>query len=318
MRDLELPSARGMPWFWERTARERRQAGTPNCVDSGVSDALHPDSVNHAERPTQAVSVLRCEGDRRQRVEDQLAREEPLEIRVRGRAVAVTMRTPGPAEHDVELAAGFLLTEGVIAARADIEAIEPCGRNEWGNVVNVRLAPLVHVDFERLSRHVFGSSSCGLCGKASIEALRVRVAPIAAGASVKAPVLSAMPAQLRAAQSAFERTGAVHAAGIFDLDGTAMVVREDVGRHNAVDESIGYLFMRGQTPLPGAVLLVSGRISFEIVQKAAAAGIPIVAGVSAPTALAVEFANDIGQTVVGFLREGRMNVYTHGERVSFG
>ncbi len=285
-------------------------AGVDSCVSALTRQS--PDGAS-----TRPVRMLRCVGAERVEVADHLVGEEPLEVRVRGRAVAVTMRTPGPAEHDAELAAGFLLTEGVIRSSGDIEAIEPCGRNEWGNVLNVRLAPLVHVDMERLSRHVFGSSSCGLCGKGTIDALRVRVAPIAPGARIHASSLGKMPARLRAGQVAFEQTGGVHAAGIFDLNGDPIVIREDVGRHNAVDKAIGHSFLRGEIPLSRHVLLVSGRISFEIIQKAGAAGIPIVAGVSAPTALAVEFAQEIGQTVVGFLREGRMNVYTHPERIDF-
>ena len=281
-------------------------------VDSGMPEAP---CQHNAESSVQRVRVVRWRGAERTEAEDRLAREEPLEIRVRGRAVAVTMRTPGPPEHDAELAAGFLLSEGVIRERADIEAIDACGRNEWGNVLNVRLAPLVHVDFERLSRHVFGSSSCGLCGKASIGSLRVGIDPIASGVGIGALALGEMPARLGFGQPAFRQTGAVHAAGVFDPAGIPRVIREDVGRHNAVDKAVGHEFLRGATPLGRCVLLVSGRISFEIVQKAGAAGIPILAGVSAPTALAVEFAREVGVTVVGFLREGRMNVYTHPHRI---
>jgi FdhD protein len=267
--------------------------------------------------PVQRVRVIRSVGADRTEIDDVLAREEPVEIRVRGRAVAVTMRTPGPTGHDAELAAGFLLTEGVITSASDIELVEPCGRNEWGNVLNVRLAPLVHVDFDRLSRHVFGASSCGLCGKASIEALRCRVAPITSDVRVAARTLDKLPSLLRERQAAFDETGGVHGAGIFDASGALLVSREDVGRHNAVDKAIGRLFLDGKTPLDQTVLLVSGRISFEIVQKAAAGGIPIIAGVSAPTSLAVEFARETNQTLIGFLREGRMNIYSHPERVTF-
>jgi FdhD protein len=243
---------------------------------------------------------------------DELAAEEPLEIRVRGRAISVTMRTPG---HDEELSAGFLLTEGLISKSSDVLKIEVCERNEEGNLVNVLLAPEVPVDFEKLTRHVFASSSCGLCGKATIDAIRAQFEPIVTDVSVDPRVLISLPRIMRSEQRSFAETGGLHAAAIFDLDGKLLVAREDVGRHNAVDKVIGRAFLDGKLPLDRHVLLVSGRASFEIMQKALAARVPIVAAVSAPSSLAVEFAQASGQTLVGFLRDDRMNIYTHVGRV---
>jgi FdhD protein len=246
---------------------------------------------------------------------DELAVEEPLEIRVRGRAVSVTMRTPG---HDEELAAGFLLTEGLIRQRGDVLRIEPCGRNEEGNLINVVLAPDVVVDFERLTRHVFASSSCGLCGKASIETIRGQFPPIATPPDfmIDVQTLLALPDRMREAQATFARTGGLHAAALFDAAGRLIVIREDVGRHNAVDKVLGHCLLNG-IPTGRHVLLVSGRASFEIVQKALAAAVPVVAAVSAPSSLAAEFARECGQTLVGFLREGRLNCYAGAERLQF-
>jgi FdhD protein len=245
---------------------------------------------------------------------DELAIEAPLEIRVRGRPISVTMRTPG---HDNELAAGFLLTENVITAPAHILKISVCERNDEGNVVNVQLAADVPVDFERLTRHVFASSSCGLCGKATIDAIALRFARVESIARFSAEMIAALPQQMRSFQTTFDRTGGLHAAAIFDEHGKMLVLREDVGRHNAVDKVIGHALLAGWTPLDRHILLVSGRSSFEIMQKSLAAGLPLVAAVSAPSSLAVEFARQNGQTLVGFLRDHRMNVYAHVHRVCF-
>ena len=243
---------------------------------------------------------------------DELAVEEPLEIRVRGKPISVTMRTPG---NDDELAAGFLLTEGIIHSAADLLHIEPCTANEFGNVIQVRLAPLVPVDFEKLTRHVFASSSCGLCGKVTCEAVRGNHPPVTSDARIRADILQTMPDTMRAAQATFDRTGGLHAAALFDVSGNLLCVREDVGRHNAVDKVIGRALLDGRLPLNNHVLLVSGRLSFEIIQKSIAAGVAIIAAVSAPSSLAVELAEESGQTLVGFLRPGRMNVYSHAERI---
>ena len=255
---------------------------------------------------------MRINGARVEKVTDELAEEEPLEIRVRGRGLTVTMRTPGA---DDELAAGFLLTEGMIKQRADILRIVPCPESEAGNRLDVFLAPEVYVDFEKLTRHVFASSSCGVCGKATIDAVRGAFGRVTSSATVSPLALSHMPETMRARQATFARTGGLHAAGLFDLQGRLLALREDVGRHNAVDKVLGFALMQGLLPLERHVLLVSGRLSFEIMQKALAAGVAIVAAVSAPSSLAVEFARESGQTLVGFLRGERMNVYAGVERV---
>ncbi len=243
---------------------------------------------------------------------DDLAAEEPLEVRVRGRPVSVTMRTPG---HDGELAAGFLYGESILKGPADILRIEPCAAGEEDNVVNVTLAPHVRVDLARLTRHVFASSSCGLCGKASIEAVHQHFPPVESDLVVGASLLLSLPEALHRSQVAFARTGGLHAAAVFDAAGDMIVLREDVGRHNAVDKVLGHGLLAGLLPFDRHILLVSGRASFEIMQKSLAARIPIVAAVSAPSSLAVDFAGESNQTFVGFLRDGKMNVYSHRERI---
>lgn len=258
--------------------------------------------------------VIRFDGGKVVRARDELALEEPLEIRVRGRALSVTMRTPG---NDDELAAGFLLTEGIIRRREDLLRIEPCDRSDAGNVLNVQLAADLVVDFEKLTRHVFASSSCGICGKTTIESVRSVFPPIASNVQIDAATLLKLPELMRASQSTFDRTGGLHAAAIFDTRGNLLALREDIGRHNAVDKVLGHTLLNGRLPLDQHVLVVSGRSSFEIVQKALAGGIAIVAAVSAPSSLAVEFARANKQTLVGFLRDSRMNVYTHEQRIKF-
>jgi FdhD protein len=245
---------------------------------------------------------------------DDVAAEEPLEIRVAGKSVSVTLRTPG---HDDELAAGFLVTEGIIKSRADLIDIAPSVHVADGDVISITPAPGVSVDFDRLTRHVFASSSCGLCGKASIAAVRGQFPPVTADFIVDAPAILDLPDKLRAAQDTFARTGGLHAAGLFDLAGNLITLREDVGRHNAVDKVIGRALLDGLIPLNRHVLMVSGRTSFEIMQKALAGGLAMVAAVSAPSSLAVDFAQEAGQTLVGFLREGRMNIYAHPQRIRF-
>lgn len=257
----------------------------------------------------QVLAIASSGAPKRRR--DELAVEEPLEIRVDTRSVSVTMRTPG---HDDELAAGFLVTEGIVRKPQDIAEIKPYSRNERANVVDVFLADTARVDFSRLTRHVFVSSSCGLCGKASIEAVHQHFAPVRKRLNVERATLWAMARQLQARQETFAKTGGLHAAGVFTARGKLLVLREDVGRHNAVDKVIGHGLLNGGFPFGEHVLLVSGRASFEIMQKALAARIPIVAAVSAPSSLAVEFAEASGQTLVGFLREGRMNVYAGQSR----
>ena len=241
---------------------------------------------------------------------DLLAVEEPLELRVRGRSVAVVMRTPG---HDADLAAGFLLTEGIIRSADELYDVMQCrdtdARANEGNVVEAVLAKDVRVDFDRLTRHVYSGSSCGLCGKATIAAVRQQFPRIKRPLRVPAAVLRRLPDQLAAAQPTFRSTGGLHATALFDARGRLLVAREDVGRHNALDKVLGHALRSGWLPLTRHILLVSGRVSFEIMQKALAARVPVVAGISAPTSLAAEFAEANNQTLVGFLRADRLNVY---------
>ena len=228
------------------------------------------------------------------------------------------MRTPG---NDEELAAGFLLTEGIIAGSAELEAIGPCGppaANGLINVVRVDLAPGVEVDLERLERHFYTSSSCGVCGKASLEAVAVQGHYDLHGnpLQVSAEKLGALPDRLRALQSVFERTGGLHASGLFDANGQVHVSREDVGRHNALDKLIGQALLKDELPLSDYGVVVSGRASFELMQKAMMAGIPMVAAVGAPSSLAVEFAEEFGMTLAGFLAANRFNVYSRPDRIA--
>ncbi|WP_314612451.1 formate dehydrogenase accessory sulfurtransferase FdhD [Streptomyces stackebrandtii] len=252
---------------------------------------------------------------------DTLVAEEPLEIRLNGRPIAITMRTPGD---DFALAAGFLVSEGVLAAASDVRNIVYCagatddGRNTY-NVVDVQLAPDVAVPDISLERNVYTTSSCGLCGKASLDAVRTTARfPIADTPPVRiAPsLLSVLPERLRAAQRVFDSTGGLHAAALFTEDGELLDVREDVGRHNAVDKLVGRALREGLLPLERAVLLVSGRASFELAQKAVMAGIPVLAAVSAPSSLAVDLAAETGLTLVGFLRGANMNVYAGEHRIA--
>jgi FdhD protein len=222
------------------------------------------------------------------------------------------MRTPG---HDRELAAGFLWTEGIVRQRGDIVDLVYCGLAEnqpEENVLDILLTPGVGVDWARLQRHTFASSSCGLCGKASIEAVRQQFPPLAAPLAPRRDVLLNLPERLRAAQKTFAATGGLHASALFTPAGELLVLREDVGRHNALDKVVGWAFFAEKLPLADTILQVSGRVSFELMQKALAAGIPAVVAISAPTSLAVEFARESGQTLVGFLRGDRMNVYAGG------
>jgi FdhD protein len=257
-----------------------------------------------------AKSIVRLDGAAAaQRLDDAVAVEEPLEIRVGGRSVAVVMRTPG---HDRELAAGFLVTEGIVRRRDDVLDFVRCSGAEpaaHGNIIDALLAPGAEVDLARLTRHVFTSSSCGICSKASIAAIRGGFPPVAGGRVASAAVVRRLPGVLRAAQAGFAATGGLHASALFGAGGELEAVREDVGRHNALDKVIGEAFLAERLPLRERILLVSGRVSFELMQKALAAGIPCVAAISAPTTAAVEFAQETGQTLVGFLRGERMNVY---------
>ncbi|MFC9543184.1 formate dehydrogenase accessory sulfurtransferase FdhD [Streptomyces sp. NPDC014603] len=271
-------------------------------------------------RVTERRKVLRIRDGAVSSRPDTLVAEEPLEIRLNGRPLAITMRTPGD---DFALAAGFLVSEGVLAAASDLRNIVYCagatadGVNTY-NVVDVQTAPGLPVPEITLERNVYTTSSCGLCGKASLDAVRTTTRwPIADTPPLRMTpgLLAELPERLRAAQRVFDRTGGLHAAALFEESGELLDVREDVGRHNAVDKVIGRALQQGGLPLSRAVLLVSGRASFELAQKAVMAGIPMLAAVSAPSSLAVDLAAETGLTLVGFLRGGSMNVYAGEDRV---
>jgi FdhD protein len=283
---------------------------------------------------SRSVDVVRVRGGERTEAMDRVAAEEPLEVRLHGRPFAVLMRTPGA---DRELAAGFFFAERVLKSADDLGTIEHCtdpvarpfqGREREAeslalqtrdNVINVTLANGSTEAIERLladRRQVMGNSSCGLCGRVTIESLKTGVAPVHAAWTLPAAVLAALPDRLRARQTVFDDTGGLHAAGLFTPDGELADVAEDVGRHNAVDKIVGRALMRDALPLSSHVLCVSGRTSYEIVQKAVLAGMPIVAAVSAPSSLAIDLAREFGVTLVGFVRDGGFNIYSHQHRVA--
>ena len=282
--------------------------------------------MTHAQTSVKRVQIQRFGADGGN-CDDVVATEEPLEIRLSythpdGRraqkSISITMRTPG---NDEELAAGFLLTEGIIAGPAELEAIGPCGppaANGLINVVRVDLAPDVEVNLARLERHFYTSSSCGVCGKASLEAVAVQGRYDLRGnpLRINAESLGTLPDRLRALQSVFERTGGLHASGLFDAAGQVRVSREDVGRHNALDKLIGQALLKDELPMSDYGVVVSGRASFELMQKAMMAGIPMMAAVGAPSSLAVEFAEEFGMTLVGFLKANRFNVYSRLDRIA--
>jgi FdhD protein len=247
---------------------------------------------------------------------EKLAVEEPLEIRLAGRRFTLTMRTPG---HDEELAAGFLFAEGFISDATELGEIRRV-RSRKGAPEPNALDIVLNVPADglraRLKRNFVMSSSCGVCGKTSIDSIRRRVAPASDSAQVLPATLLSLPEKLRADQRVFAATGGLHGAAIFSLEGALLTIREDVGRHNAVDKVIGYALTNAMVPLSRHLMMVSGRLSFEIVQKAAAAGVPILAAVSAPSSLAVDLAEEIGTTLVGFLRDGSFNIYTRPDRIA--
>lgn len=276
-----------------------------------------------------AVPIVRVDGARRTAQDDALAIEEPLEIRLafpgrelakkpEEKSISITMRTPGD---DVALALGFLVSEGIIHTAADVDDARHCGppvrEDATSNIVKVTLGAGARFDGARLERHFYTSSSCGVCGKTSLEAVRSALhAPLVAGAPRITPqTVHGLPRTLREAQLTFERTGGLHAAGLFDATGRLLLLREDVGRHNAVDKVIGEQLRAGALPLRDRLLLVSGRASFELVQKAVMAGVAILAAVGAPSSLAVELAREEHLTLLGFVRDGRFNVYTGEERL---
>jgi FdhD protein len=264
------------------------------------------------------MDLLAVRGDEASNRSDPIAVEEPLEIRAEGPdqqavSIAVTMRTPG---HDAELAAGFLFTEGLLRSAKDLRKppVRELGvEGSPNNVVTVRL--VAAFDAERLKRNFYATSSCGICGKASLDHLHANAPALAEGLRVPRALLRRLPGELAAAQEVFKRTGGLHATGVFDSDGQLVVAREDVGRHNAMDKAIGHLLLRGGLPLSKRIVMVSGRLSFELVQKAAMAGAPILCAVSAPSTLAVQAAARLGMTLVGFVRGDAFNVYTHPRRV---
>lgn len=268
---------------------------------------------------SRAVEVEKNRADLRESVCDKVAIEEPLEIRLgydaRGKrdtcSVSITMRTPGD---DEELATGFLFGEGILRSRADVAIVKPC---RGDNTVRVELDDSVAVDLERLTRHFYTSSSCGVCGKASLDALRVQgCEPVTGELRVSRDTLLTLPEKLYAAQATFEETGGLHAAAAFDANGNLVVVREDVGRHNAVDKVVGALFDDERLPAGNLGLLVSGRASFELMQKTLVAGMPMLVAVGAPSSLAVELAQEFNVTLIGFLRGESFNVYTAKERLT--
>jgi len=264
------------------------------------------------------IPVQKVEGESSTPFQDLLAVEEPLEIRIGARTVSITMRTPG---NDFELAAGFLFTEGILEDSRQIQRIHwsksDGNPRQASNSVTVELAAGVEVDFERLERHFYTTSSCGVCGKASIEALEMQSCPVLPRDTPKiAPaVIHRLPEVLRSQQAVFEHTGGLHAAALFNTAGELVLLREDIGRHNAVDKLIGAEMLANHTPLDRYVILVSGRASFELVQKALMAGIPILAAVGAPSSLAVETAQRFNMTLLGFVRGGRFNIYSGASRI---
>jgi len=270
------------------------------------------------EQSILTVPIQRIEADSTSPLLDLLAIEEPLEIRIGDKTISLTMRTPG---HDFELAAGFLFTEGILTGAHQILHIRRSeirsNPRQTGNSVTVELNPGVEVDFDRLQRHFYTTSSCGVCGKASIEALQTQGCPrLPHNQPVVNPaIIHRLPETLRREQAVFERTGGLHAAALFDAHGKLLLLREDVGRHNAVDKLIGAEMLAQHTPLDNRILLVSGRASFELAQKALMASIPILAAVGAPSSLAVETAQRFNMTLLGFVRDQRFNIYSGASRI---
>jgi FdhD protein len=267
-------------------------------------------------RSVDLTQVSEWDDGKLRRKDDYLAGEEPLEIRIGEHPLSVTMRTPG---HDLELAAGFLFTEGLVQRREQILKLEspsPDGAANKGNVVQVKLTPDAMPDFDKMRRHFFAASSCGICGKASIDSVRSRLLQSPNPDFRVAPeLLVRLPDALRSSQDVFERTGGLHAAALFDSRGKLLALREDIGRHNAVDKVVGWALREGRVPLAESVLLVSGRGGFEIIQKAIVAGVPVVASVSAPSSLAVQLARELRLTLIGFLRGRRFVIYAGEDRL---
>lgn len=271
------------------------------------------------------VEITKVSAEGNKVIPDLMAVEEPLEIRIgfgalserQQKSLSVTMRTPG---HDYELAIGFLFTEGIIDSFDQVESIKYCedvGRQEEKeNVVRVELKPAVNLELGKLQRNFYTTSSCGVCGKSSIEAVHVSCKQIHDEIKIEKKIIHTLSDKLRDAQQIFEYTGGLHAVGLFDLKGKLLLIREDVGRHNAMDKIVGACLFKEDIPLSEAILLVSGRASFELVQKALRAGVPIMAAVGAPSSLAVNLARDLGMTLMGFVRGGSFNIYCGKQRIS--
>lgn len=274
----------------------------------------------------EGTEVLRYKGIAVESVPDLLVVEEPLEIRIGygpishriQKSISVTMRTPG---HDLELAAGFLYSEGILDSQQQLRQIEHCmnvkAEEEVGNVVKAELEPEVEIDLDKLQRHFYATSSCGVCGKASIEALGEIGCKIYSedDFQVDSKLIQGLPDQIRKGQTVFRHTGGIHATALFDGQGNMLELREDIGRHNAMDKVIGAAFIKGELPMQGTIAMCSGRLGFELVQKALRAGIPILCAVGAPSSLAVKLAKEYGMTLLGFVREGRFNIYAGAERI---
>jgi FdhD protein len=302
-------------------------ANTPPLIHLGRTDQeiiMLQKTSDRARRASKTRTRVRVVEDGKMRVRpDTLATEEPMEIRLvtggRTQTVAVTMRTPGA---DFELAAGFLYGEGIVKSSDDIAKISYCVDSDLDaaqqyNIVNVELRGGREYDLRPLERHFYTTSACGVCGKASLEQLELRGCPVALpGPEVSAEALYSLPAKLREAQGLFDVTGGLHAAALFDGEGNLVALREDVGRHNATDKLVGWALLENRLPLSGHMVMVSGRSSFEILQKCLTAGVPFVCAISAPSSLAVDVAREFGMTLVGFLRDRRFNVYAGKERVA--
>jgi FdhD protein len=281
--------------------------------------SLDPDLDVPRGVPTVSHRVVKVRDQDATECQDHLAVEEPLEIRLGGISLTVTMRTPG---EDEELVAGFLFSEGVITSADDLDVIAryrgPDGDPDDGNAMNVLLKGDVRVAKDRLRRNFVASSSCGLCGKATIDAIRAALPPVQSDLVISVERLNRLAAAMHDAQLTFEKTGGLHAAGLFDADGRLIVLREDIGRHNAVDKVIGHMVLARSMPLDRHVLMVSGRVSFEIMQKALTARIPVIAAVSAPSSMAVQMALAADMTLIGFVRNGGFNLYAGAHRVTPG
>jgi FdhD protein len=291
----------------------------PERAPETGDDSLKPVLAVPRDAATVTHAVVTVRGGEARDREDHLAVEEPLEVRLAGMSLSVTMRTPG---QDEELVAGLLLSEGVIRDAGDIEVLArypgPDGDRALSNVMNVLLKGDPRVARERLRRNFVASSSCGLCGKVTIEAIQAALPPVESDLAIPADLFRGLELTMAGAQAGFEKTGGLHAAGLFDAEGRLVVLREDIGRHNAVDKVIGHMLLAHRLPLDRHLLMVSGRASFEIMQKALAARIPIVVAVSAPSSMAVQMAQAADMTLVGFLRAGSFNIYTGAHRVIRG